>query len=374
LGPSESIVSAESPSAVRKPGLRRRGLGLGLAVAATLIVASDLVGADPASLPEMASARPWVLAWFVLVACLAVAPWCLLLAKRAARAPISTAAGLSALTFVSTIPAIVVANWLIKLVMTAVGLVAMFVSLTPAPTAYSPQPWTPADETPVDLSDAIRFLLLWPLPWIIIGAATWTVLMRRVARPRTTPRSMPSAAGVARVGIGVVAAIALIVAMAPVSGPPQPNGTPYVVPAKPAAHRPTVAGMVASVHWPTITLTSGRAIDMDPLRALGREYCEKDDFLFVREGEGSFFDCWSVEPEHYGGDRIRSSDAQFAWDEGAYVLFADGLELPKAIDFDAYLAPAPWGPDKVYPPHQGAAYFVLTGTGEVQAWRIYSSE
>lgn len=73
--------------------------------------------------------------------------------------------------------------------------------------------------------------------------------------------------------------------------------------------------------------------------------------------------CETMAPSGEQSWVVNSHD--YAWDRDGDVLFADGLELPRAPDFNSFDQPVERGGDRVWQPHDGWAMFHVNVQGQV---------
>jgi hypothetical protein len=288
-----------------------------------------------------------------LVFLLAATPWCFREARRAPNTPVTAAVRLSLFTYALGIPA------------------TLLCALAFAPLSHPSTAWTPESET-AGLTPDFNGAILFAAPLIVAGAFSWCAAML-VFGPATAVRLGAVAVAVrerrvALLRLGASAAAAMLLV-----APSFAYLRPYVAPLPdpPLAHRPAVVGIVKSYDHTTygVGLEDGSTLNLRSTPLLPSNWSVQPGALLLVGKDNAWYA--ALRPDANGTvpsstwDPSRRGD--YAWDRDGYVLFANGLELPKAPDFTSFDEPFQSSSDRLWLPHKGFARNHVNERGEVAA-------
>lgn len=201
------------------------------------------------------------------------------------------------------------------------------------------------------------FLSLWP--WIAAGALLWTLSMLLLGSIETPLRLSFRLSALARSRAPRFVAAALVTVAVIVVAGPGVRRSGWGLPNPPAAHRPTVAGVVADNQRLSgscrLTLGDGRTFEVSDDSCLVHGGPAAGELVLAGDAGGS----WEVYlyPADWSAPNGAAcwgmGDESIAWDRGDAVLFPwlekpYGLELPKAPGFASKSVPRPFFSDLVY--------------------------
>jgi hypothetical protein len=185
---------------------------------------------------------------------------------------------------------------------------------------------------------------------------------RRIERERevggSTLVSKPLAllAGVACVALIVFALPPAFDAFSSVFTPPPP-------PAPSTIYRPASVGVVAGYNLGIVQLEDGSTLTLPSMiPRVGYAGGGIGKGWLVLFGPGYE---WREAMAPSGEQSWMVNSHDYAWDRDGDVLFADGLELPRAPRFQSFDQPVERGGDRVWQPHDGWAMFHVTVQGQV---------
>jgi hypothetical protein len=187
------------------------------------------------------------------------------------------------------------------------------------------------------------------VPWIALGALLWTMCLLVIGPLAPIGSRLMRAQPTKPLAHWLPLLIAAVFTVASIAVPGSDiRRIGWTVPDPPAAHRPSVAGIVADSHdlkgSCRVVLTDGRTVELPgEICTVGSLYLGGNPAGSWHEVLNARFGPGTPDPECWWGYVVRE-----AWDRGDAILFPDGLELLKAPAFTSYLPPNSYFSDLVY--------------------------
>ena len=228
--------------------------------------------------------------------------------------------------------------------------------------------------SPIDASGFFAALL----PWIVTGTFLWSAgiwALGSLGAPiesRSTPSPQEKMVPLALVLVAVLVTGIVVVA------PGSLRRIGWTVPEAPAAHRPTVVGVVSAdpASSGRVRLEGGSEVELPRASLSGAEPTpppgvlllvgggEKPWYTFLQPDDGVRA-CKGAGRHWHGPNR-----GEVAWDRDGWILFPNGLELPITSSFSALDPPVRLFADLVYPAN-GWHEYCISERGEVEAGGSY---